>query len=193
MEASNFLIGLDAFRSGEPRPLLMPRSVSTELTINARFEDKRREWEAAHGRNVGYQFPWGQIHEEAAEPCADSSPDQLAIEWHFILSELHTEFLWAGGNLLELSDCCVDILEHVEACAREQSAGEFLPPHVSFSEGNAMSAFSVLVWGSANLAAAREWVADMFVPALLPIVIERACRLNEEARDAAAGKPQEDA
>jgi hypothetical protein len=49
----------------------MPESVSTELTINALSEDQRREWEAANGPIVGYQFPWGQIHED---PARDAGP-----------------------------------------------------------------------------------------------------------------------
>ena len=98
MDVHDFFVGVDAFRRGETRPLPMPESVSAELTINALSEDRRREWEAANGPIVGYQFPWGQIHED---PARDAGPDEIAMEWHFVLSDLHTEFLRAGGCLGE--------------------------------------------------------------------------------------------
>ena len=162
-----------------------PSRSSAELTINALSEDQRREWEAANGRNVGYQFSWGQIHEDPAPPDVDVRPGEIAVEWHFVLSKLHAEFLWAGGCLGELSDCCVAMLEQAEGCAREEPHQEVLPAYVSFCEGNLLSAFSIQVWGSANLPAAREWVADTFIPGILPIVVENVSRINHEAgRDA---------
>ena len=93
MDINDFFVGVEAFRRGETRPLLMPESVSAELTINAFSEDKRRKWEAASGPIVGYQFPWGQIHEDLAP---DAGPDEIAMEWHFVLSDTHAEFLRAG-------------------------------------------------------------------------------------------------
>ena len=178
MDVEDFFVGVEAFRRGETRPLPMPESVSAELTINALSEDRRREWEAANGALVGYQFPWGQIHED---PARDAGPDEIAMEWHFVLSDLHTEFLRAGGCLGELSDCCVEMLDRAEECARAEPHQQVLPAYVSFCDGNALSAFSILVLGPANLPAAREWVAGMFIPGMLPILVENASRINDEA------------
>ena len=158
----------------------MPGSVQSELTINGCFEERRREWEAENGRNVGYQFPWGQIHEDRYAD-GDTGPDKVAMEWHFALSELHTEFLWRSGNLGELSDWCVSMLEDAEERAREERAQEVLPPCVAFSEGNLLSAFSIEVWGARNVPAARAWVADVFIPAILPLVMDSARQINQEA------------
>jgi hypothetical protein len=181
MDEQNFLIGIEAFRRGEARPLLVPGSVQSELTINICFEEGRREWEAENGRNVGYQFPWGQIHEDRRDTDTGGGSDELAMEWHFALSEIHTEFLWAGGNLGELSDWCVVMLEDAAEQAREERSQEVLPPYVAFSEGNLLSAFSIEVWGSKNVPAARAWVADVFIPIVLPLVMESARQINVEA------------
>jgi hypothetical protein len=178
MDIDDFFVGVEVFRRGEARPLPMPESVRAELTINALSEERRRGWEATNGPIVGYQFPWGQIHED---PTLDAGPDEIVMEWHFVLSDLHTEFLRAGGCLGELSDCYVEMLDRAEECARQEPHQEVLPAYVSFCDGNALSAFSILVWGPANLPAAREWVAGMFIPGMLPILVENASRINHEA------------
>lgn len=103
------------------------------------------------------------------------------MEWHFVLSGLHTEFLRAGGCLGELSDCCVAMLDRAEECAREEPHQQVLPVYLSFCDGNALSAFSILVQGPAIVPAAREWVAGMFIPGMLPILVENASRINDEA------------
>lgn len=181
MDAQNFLIGIEAFRRGEARPLLMPGSVQSELTINVCFEEQRRAWEAENGRNIGYPFPWGQIHEDRHDTDNGHGSDELAMEWHFALSELHAEFLWAGGNLGELSDWCVVLLEDAAERAREECSHEVFPPYLAFSEGNSLSAFSIEVWGSKNVPAAREWVGEVFIPGILPLVVARARQINREA------------
>ena len=165
MDVEDFFVGVEAFRRGETRPLPMPESVSAELTINALSEDRRREWEAANGPLVGYQFPWGQIHEA---PARDAGPDEIAMEWHFVLSDLHTEFLRAGGRLGELSDCCVEMLDRAEECAREEPHQQVLPAYVSFCDGNALSAFSILILGPANLPAAGSGWLECSYPACCP-------------------------
>ena len=185
MDFRDFLVGIEAFRRGEARPLPMPKSVETELTINGWFAERQRTWEAENGPNIGYQFPWGQIREDPSEPDVDAGPDQLVMEWHFVLNDLHAEFLWACSGLGELSDCCVAMLERAEACAREKRSQEVLPAYLSFDEGNALSAFSMYVWGPENLPAAREWIADVFIPGVLPLVVENAKQLNAEAGPAA--------
>jgi len=178
MDVHDFFLGVDVFRRGEARPLPMPESVSAELAINALSEERRRAWEAANGPIVGYQFPWGQIHED---PACDAGPDEIAMEWHFVLNDLHTEFLRAGGCLGELSDCCVAMLDRAKECAREEPRQQVLPTYVSFWDGNPLSAFSILIQGPANLPAARDWVAGMFIPGMLPILVENASRINDEA------------
>lgn len=159
----------------------MPGSVQSELTINVCFDDRRRAWEAENGRDVGYQFPWGQIHEDRRDTEIDRGSDELAMEWHFALSELHTEFLRAGGNLGELSDWCVVLLEDAAERAREGCSQEVLPSYLAFSEGNSLSAFSIEVLGSKNVPFARDWVADVFIPAILPLVVARARQINKQA------------
>ena len=109
------------------------------------------------------------------------------MEWHFALSELHAEFLWAGGNLGELSDWCVVLLEDAAERAREECSHEVLPSWIAFSEGNLLSAFSIEVWGSENVPAAREWVAEVFIPGILPLVVERGRQFNAEATPTATG------
>ena len=178
MNIDDFFVDVDVFRRGEARPLPMPESVSAELTINALSEERRRAWEAANGPIVGYQFPWGQIHED---PALDVGPDEIAMEWHFVLSDLHTAFLRAGGCLAELSDCCVEMLDRAEESARQEPHQQVLPAYLSFCGGNPLSAFSILVQGPANLPAARKWVAGMFIPGMLPILVEKANRINDEA------------
>ena len=65
--------------------------------------------------------------------------------------------------------------------AREERHQEVLPAYVLFCDGNALSAFSILIRGPANLPTAREWVAGMFIPGMLPILVENANRINDEA------------
>ena len=151
MDVHDFFVGLDAFRRGETRPLPMPESVSTELTINALSEDQRREWEAENGRIVGYQFPWGQIHEDPAHR-RDVRPRRDRMEWHFVLSELHTEFLRAGGVSESCPIAVSPCWSRAEGCAREEPHQQVLPAYLSFCEGNSLSAFSILVRGSGELA-----------------------------------------
>lgn len=185
MDFTDFLVDIDAFRRGESRPLPMPKSVEMELAINHCFAERRRTWEAENGPNVGYQFPWGQIREDPSEPDGGAGPDRLAMEWHFVLNDVHAEFLRAGGGLGELSDCCVATLERAEACASEESSREVLPPYLVFDEGIALSAFSIQIRGPENLPAAREWIADVFIPGVLPLLVENATRLNAQAGPAA--------
>jgi len=181
MDSQNFRIGIEAFRRGEPRPLLMPASVQEEPTINACFAEWLREWDAKNGHNLSYQFPWGQIHEERCDGDGATGLDELVMEWHFVLSELHAEFLREGGYLGELSDCCVVMLERAEERAREEFSQEVLPTYLSFSEGSSVSAFSIQVSGAGNLPAARTWIAGVFIPGILPLVVESARQINAGA------------
>jgi hypothetical protein len=181
MELQNFLIGIEAFRRAEPRPLLMPASTQEEPTTSACFEQRPREWEAENARNLGYQFPWGQIHEERCDGDGATRPNDSVMEWHFVLSDLHAEFVRDGGNLCELSDCCVGMLERAEEHAREETSQEVFPAYLSFSEGHSLSAFSIHVSGAENLPAARTWVADVFIPGILPLVVGSARQINGEA------------
>lgn len=181
MELQNFLIGIEAFRRGESTPLLVPAPMQEEPTTSACFEEQRRDWETETGRTLGYQFPWGQIHEERCGGNGVTGPDDPVMEWHFVLSELHAEFLRDGGNLCELSDCCVEMLENAEERAREEISQEVFPAYLSFSEGHSLCAFSIYVPGAENLPAARTWIANVFIPGILPLVVEHARQINAEA------------
>ena len=64
----------------------------------------------------GYEFEWGQIIEDPADQRSNArTPDSVHVAacWHFVLIDLHNAFLDAGGNLGELSDLAVDILEQI--------------------------------------------------------------------------------
>lgn len=184
MDPHESFTGIDAFRSGLPMPLLLPEPVRDELTSNACFEDPRRALEAEYGHRAGYPFPWGQIREQHLDPGPDAGSDAPVIEWHFVLSALHAEFLGGGGTLGELSDVCLELLERIETQAREERFDEALPLFLSFGDGDALSAFSIIVSGPENLGAARTWVGEVFVPEILPLIVASVRDINTEDRPA---------
>ena len=118
MNAQQSSIGLDAFRRGETWPLSIPESLRYEFTTNPCLQDQWREWEAENGQSFGYQFPWGQIHEDPTRPVSGGDSDGIAMEWHFVLSELQAAFRQAGGDLGELSDWCIAVLEQADGYAQ---------------------------------------------------------------------------
>ena len=153
------------------------------------------ELQSEHGAAVGYQFDWGQIIEEVFDGilAADSDnledPSYLAVRWHFVLCDVYTAFLDGGGNLGELSDLATVILaeaEHSRHDLLEAWREDALPACISFDEGNNISAFAVCVVGRSNVGGARKWMSSVFIPGVLPIVLDQLCRENEAAHDGSA-------
>lgn len=110
------------------------------------------------------KFDWGQIIEEVfdADPAADSEdaadPASLAVRWNVVLSDVHSAFLYAGGNLGELSDIATMLLAHIEDSRHELPEAEredAMPALIAFDEGNNISAFAVGVVGRSNVVHAR--------------------------------------
>jgi hypothetical protein len=183
------------FESGRIIPLQIPEPVWREWKINGVDADHLAELQAEYGEAMGYEFDWGQIIEEVFDgiPAADSDnledPSYLAVRWHFVLCDVYTAFLDGGGNLGELSDLATVILaeaEHSRHDLPEAWRDDALPACISFDEGNNISAFAVCVVGRANVAEARKWMSSVFIPGVLPIVLDQLCRENEAARDGSA-------
>ena len=131
---------------------------------------------------MGYEFDWGQIIEEVFDgiPTADADqledPPYLAVRWHFVLCDVYTAFLDGGGNLGELSDLATVILaeaEHSRHDLPETWRDDALPAYISFDAGNNISAFAVCVVGRSNVADARKWMSSVFIPGVLPIVLDQ--------------------
>jgi hypothetical protein len=183
------------FESGQTIPLLIPEPVWREWKINGVTADSLAEIQAEHGAAVGYEFDWGQIIEEVVDDDPAFAPEDLkdfpciALCWHFVLCGVHNEFLDGGGNLGELSDVAITVLEELEQSRDElpEAAREDgLPACISFDEGNNISAFAVCVKGRSNIPLARQWMGSFFIPGVLPPLIDRLRRENEEAIEANA-------
>ena len=180
------------FESGRTTALQIPEPVWREWKINGVDADHLAELQAEYGEAMGYEFDWGQIIEEVFDgiPTADSDnledPPHLAVCWHFVLCDVYTAFLDGGGNLGELSDLATVILaeaEHSRHDLPEAWRDDALPACISFDEGNNISAFAVCVVGRSNVADARKWMSSVFIPGVLPIVLDQLCRENEAAHD----------
>jgi hypothetical protein len=180
------------FESGRTIPLQIPEPVGREWKINGVDADHLAELQAEYGAATGYEFDWGQIIEEVFDgtPTADSDnlqhPPHLAVRWHFVLCDVYTAFLDGGGNLGELSDLATVILaeaEHSRDDLPEAWREDALPACISFDAGNNISAFAVCVVGRSNVADARKWMSSVFIPGVLPIVLDQLCRENAAADD----------
>ena len=178
------------FESGRAVPLLIAESIWHEWTIDGVDADQLAELRAEYGGAVGYEFDWGQIIEEVFDrnPTADSANLEdlpcLAVRWHFVLRDVHAAFLGSGGNLGELSDLATVILaeaEHSRHDLPEAWREDALPACISFDAGSNISAFAVCVVGRSNVADARKWMSSVFIPGVLPIVLDQLCRENEAA------------
>ena len=179
-------------KAGRTTPLLIPEPILRERKVNGVGADSLTELQAEHRSAVGYEFEWGQIIEEgedgdpASEPNDPEGVPYLALRWHFVLGGVHTEFLDGGGNLGELSDLAINVLAELEQSRDElpaDSREDGLPGCICFDEGNNVSAFAVCVLGRSNIARAREWVSSFFIPAVLPMLIDRLRGENEAAID----------
>ena len=76
--------------------------------------------------------------------------------------------------------------EHSRHDLPEAWREDALPACISFDEGNNISAFAVCVVGRSNVADARKWMSSVFIPGVLPIVLDQLCRENEAAHDGSA-------
>jgi hypothetical protein len=179
----------DDLKAGRTAPLLIPEPIRREWKINGVNADSLEELQE-HGSAVGYEFDWGQIIEEveegdtAAEPKHPEGVPYLALRWHFVLCGVHTEFLDGGGKLGELSDLAINVLAELEQSRDElpaDSREDVLPACICFDEGNNISAFAVGVLGRSNITRAREWVSSFFIPAVLPLIIDRLRGENQAA------------
>ena len=111
------------------------------------------------------------------------------MRWHFVLCDVYTAFLDGGGNLGELSDLAIVMLaeaEHSRHDLPDAWREDALSACISFDEGNNISAFAVRVVGRSNVADARKWMSSIFIPGVLPIVLDQLCRENEGAHDGSA-------
>ena len=178
------------FASGQPVLLLIPEPIWREWKMNGVDADSLTELEAEHGEALGYEFDWGQIIEEASDDGFTTGSDDpegpvpMAICWHFVLSDVHGAFLERGGNLGELSDLATTILGELERSQRglrEDAREDVLPACITFDEGNNISAFGVCVHGESNVLLARQWVESFFIPAVLPMLIDRLRAENDAA------------
>ena len=168
------------FLAGRPVPLFIPSSVRREWLMNGVDDASLAELEAEFGHCHGYEFEWGQIIETLAGPDDDGQTPVSAgavVCWHFALVNLHHAFLDAGGNLGELSDLAVDMLEQIRQDAlmelTPEERGNALPDSIEFGEGNTISAFEVTVSRSEDAEQARHWIGSFFIPGVLPLLILR--------------------
>ncbi len=168
------------FSAGRPAPLMIPTSMLREWQKNGIDEESRAEVEAEFSHSLGYEFEWGQIIEELLDHDSNEKDDaipSLSAQWHFVLANLHNEYLDAGGNLGELSDLAVDILDSIRQDALVELTPEqrtsTLPDYIRFHEGNNISAFEIAVFGVENIDQARQWVDSIFLHGVLPNLISR--------------------
>ena len=176
------------FSAGKPVPLSIPSCVRREWRINGVEGERLKDCEAEIVDSVGYEFEWGQIIESLTDPheCEEAcEPGYPGAQWHFLLTDLHDAFLDAGGNLGELSDLALILLDEVTEDALAQ-----LPPelrhdaetdYIEYDEGNDACAFAVLVYGIRNVGGARHWVDSFFIPRVLPLLISQLHAENKAA------------
>jgi len=174
------------FAKGITIPLPIPACVRREWQING-YEGEGKDEDEDLTASVGYAFEWGQIIEDMCEPNPDDPPEErgfIGVCWHFLLTGLHQEFLDAGGNLGELSDLAM-ILFHPQPYNAKDVATRLRkakqPKFVDFDEGNCISAFEIMVMRTRNVARARRWVADVFIPDVLPYLRTRLWEMNRAA------------
>jgi hypothetical protein len=176
------------FLSGQSVPLFIPSSARREWQINGDDNESRAEVETEFAQIRGYEFEWGQIIEELFDPAEsgnDADSACIGACWHFVLIDVCNEFCDRGGNLGELSDLAVDILESIQLDALAEltpdQRSEVLPDYVTFDEGNNISVFEINVLGTENIERARMWVDSLFIPGVLPILTDRLRESNRAA------------
>ena len=109
----------------------------------------------------------------------------LCARWHFLLANLHDEFLDAGGNLGGLADLALHIVDEICECPLAELGHEYrheiVPDFISFDEGNNISAFEIAVFGVDTIDMARQWVNVVFLTGVLPSLISQLQAENREA------------
>ena len=180
------------FLAGRPVPLLIPSSVRREWLINRVDDESLAELEAEFGHCHGYEFEWGQIIESLAGPGEDRQTPGSAgavVCWQFALVNLHHAFIDARGNLGELSDLALDMLEQIRQDAflelTPEERGNALPESIEFGDGNTISAFEVTVFRIDDAERARHWIGSVFIPGVLPMLIARLHAENCNASSSA--------
>ena len=180
------------FLAGRPVPLLIPSSVRREWLINRVDDESLAELEAEFGHCHGYEFEWGQIIETVAGPDEERQTPGSAgavVCWQFALVNLHHAFLDVGGNLGELSDLVVDMLEQIREDAltelTPEQRSDALPDSIEFGEGDTISAFEVTVFRSEVAEQARHWIGNFFIPGVLPLLLSRLQAENCNASSSA--------
>ena len=166
--------------AGRPVPLFIPSSVRREWLINGVDDESLAELEAEFAHCHGYEFEWGQIIETVAGPDEERQTPISAgavVCWQFALVNLHHAFLDVGGDLGELSDLAVDMLDEIRQDAlielTPEQRSDALPDSIEFGEGNTISTFEVTVFRSEDAEQARHWIGNFFIPGVLPMLISR--------------------
>jgi hypothetical protein len=175
------------FALGHATPLPIPASLEREWAVNGVQGAELAQLREEHLGTVGYPYPWGQIVENRCDEAAPGDPIDPAapvLTWGFVLSALHDEFLDAGGNLGELADLAVTLLDAIASAAQAEDRTDVIPAFIGFEEGEGCSAFQIVVSGHNNVDAARDWVDQFFIDGVLPLLIERFRAENASAAEA---------
>lgn len=180
------------FLAGRPVPLLIPSSVRREWLINGVDDESLAELEAEFGDCHGYEFEWGQIIETIAGPDEERQTPISAgavVCWQFALVNLHHAFLDVGGDLGELSDLAVDMLEEIRQDAlielTPEQRRDALPDSIEFGEADTISAFEVTCFRIEDAERARHWIGSFFIPSVLPMLISQLHAENSNTPSAA--------
>ena len=154
---------------GTPGNLRIPKSHLAEYMSNGIDLDHatKEMQEAAGYYAVGYKTNWGQLLE-----CRESEDN---IKWEIRFDSLHREFLDAGGNGNELADCCVQ--ELINLSHRKG----IIPPYLTVDDGNSGSTAACLWLSDPEYEKkARRYIATTFLLRVMPVVVGRIRRLNNE-------------
>src|ERR1700674_2540269 len=100
------------------RPLTIPAAILVELDRSGATLDDYRALADLYRTAKGYEFPWGQII-ESDSPASEGLP--ACREWEFILAEPLAHLHAVSGNLGEVSDLCLSLLDRLRYSATERS------------------------------------------------------------------------
>jgi len=160
--------------SGQAIPIAIAHCARREWRMNGVMGARLLDCEQQHENEVGYEFDWGQLIEDVADPS--DNPLEFAelgnlVSWSFRLNELHAEFLDAGGYLEELSDTSMRLLE-------EMAEQRTWPHYIQLWDGDDLSTFEMVVFGDRNIVRARNWILKRFFREWLPPLISALRELN---------------
>lgn len=164
----------EKFLSGQAIPIAIPTCARREWQNNGVKGKELRECEREHEGEVGYEFDWGQLIEDVADPL--DYPQEFTelgnlVSWSFRLNELHVEFLDAGGYLEELSDTSMRLLE-------EMAEQRTWPHYIQLWDGDDLSTFEMIVFGNRNIVRARNWILKQFLREWIPPLFSALRELN---------------